>query len=109
MRPWVLSVAEESISKQARYLREGGVVYGIKYAKDNLFTAFNISAMSYAYLNGQKSSVVDLNALSYEERDRSKIEIEHIWMLDIDNKEVTTRSKDDVLGDGKLRQDHLAF
>lgn len=82
---------------------EGGVVYGIKYAKDNLFFAFHISAMSYAYLNGQKSSVVDLNALSYEERDRSKIEIEHIWMLDIDHKEVTTRSKDDVLGDGKVR------
>lgn len=88
----------------ANSIWEGGVVYGIRYSQDNFFSAVQIPAASYYYLNDQETTSSALKALTYNERDRSKIEVDHIWDgFGINNVNITTRSKDDVLGDGKVR------
>ncbi|MBR2132483.1 MAG: hypothetical protein IJ955_08140 [Oscillospiraceae bacterium] len=80
----------------------GGTVFGVSGANSNFFSS-RIASSSNVYLNGAASSAAALDALSNENKKKAKIEIEKVFDLTVNNKQVTSLNAEDVLGDGKVK------
>lgn len=80
-----------------------GTVFGVGGAKESNFFSSRIASSTNVYLNGTASSAAALDALSEENKQKAKIEIEKVFDLTVNNKQVTSMNAEDVLGDGKVK------
>lgn len=77
--------------------------YILHFVQNSNFFSSRIASSSNVYLNGTASSAAALDALSEENKWKAKIEIEKVFDLTVNNKQVTSMNAEDVLGDGKVK------
>ena len=80
---------------------QAATIYGLAYTEPNAFSTL-VPSSSKTLLNDAVSSISALNALTNEQKNTSKVEIYDEFDLTVNNVTVSTRNKNDVLGDGTV-------